>query len=240
MRHLVFDLETIPDGALYTAPDPPPGDRTFPPPWAQRPIVIGALWLDSQYLCQEIGLIGGDGTDERALLEDFIRVVTRRRPQLVTYNGRGFDLPVVALRALRHGLSVPWYFDDQLRDRRSDEGHLDLCDALADHGASRHFSLHAAARLIGLPGKLEVDGSQVEALHRAGELDVIRRYCLADVVQTAFLYLRYRLLQGALDAARYRAAASELHRLLIVDRRFDELVARIDLPRLLLGQPAAS
>ena len=113
---------------------------------------------------------------ERALLEDFSRFVGRARPVLVTYNGRSFDLPVIALRSLCHGVSLGWYYREQnVRYRYSEEGHLDLCDWLADHGATRSGSLDAIARLIGLPGKVGVDGSQVEGLYRAGQLASIQQ-----------------------------------------------------------------
>ena len=55
-----------------------------------------------------------------------------------------------------------------------------------------------------------VDGSQVEGLYATGQLDLIKKYCLSDVAQTAFLFLRYRLLQGIIDGPGYRAAASRL------------------------------
>ena len=118
----------------------------------------------------------------------------------MTWNGRGFDLPVLALRSLRHGLSWPWYYRERdYRYRYSEEGHLDLGDFLADHGAARMTSLDGAARLIGLPGKEGMDGSQVEGLWNTGQIDALRRYCLSDVAQTAFLFLRQRLLVGQLD-----------------------------------------
>ena len=142
---------------------------------------------------------------ERHLLEDFSRFVGRARPVLVTYNGRSFDLPVIVMRSLCHAIALPWYYRDRdVRYRYSAEGHLDLCDWLAEHGAARAGKLDAIARLIGLPGKLGVDGSQVEGLYRAGQLASIQSYCLADVTQTAFVFLRFRLLQGQIAPAAYR------------------------------------
>ena len=126
---------------------------------------------------------------------------------LVTYNGRSFDLPVIALRSLCHGVSLGWYYRERnVRYRYSEEGHLDLCDWLADHGATRSGSLDAIARLIGLPGKVGVDGSQVEGLYARASSTRSRSYCLADVAQTALLFLRFRLLQGALRPEEYRDA----------------------------------
>jgi predicted PolB exonuclease-like 3'-5' exonuclease len=110
-----------------------------------------------------------------------------------------------------------------------------LLDFLSDHGAARVGSLDALAHLCGLPGKVGVDGSQVEGLYNAGQLGLIKNYCLSDVTQTAFLLLRYRLLQGALDADGYRAAASALVAALASEPRVEPVLARIDRPRLLLA-----
>ena len=169
------------------------------------------------------------------MLEDFSQFVLRWQPDLVTFNGRGFDMPVLALRSLRHGVAMSWYYQGRVRHRYTEEGHLDLCDMLSDHGAARQVSLDAVARLIGLPGKIGVDGSQVEALYKDGKLDSIKAYCLADVAQTALLFLRFRLLQGALDGDRYRHAAEELMRSLRSDPRLAHLIERIDGQLLLLA-----
>ena len=169
------------------------------------------------------------------MLEDFSDFVEKYRPELVTYTGRSFDLPVRALRALRHGVTMGWYYSGRVRHRFSEDGHLDLCDMLSDHGAARSVSLDAMARLIGLPGKIGVDGSQVEGMFRAGQVELIKNYCLSDVAQTALLFLRFRLLQGALDAERYRVAAANLMDGLRADGRMAELMNAIDGERLLLA-----
>jgi predicted PolB exonuclease-like 3'-5' exonuclease len=234
--YLVFDLETVPDSALYTPPAE--GERPFAPLHAQQVVAVGALRLDGRYRLVELSAVGeAAGADEAALLGGLSRAIQRARPTLVTFNGRGFDLPVLVLRSLRHGLSLPWYFEEpRYRERRDETGHIDLFDALALHGAARRsVSLDSAARLIGLPGKLEVDGSQVEALHAAGELETIRRYCLADVAQTALLLLRYHLLQGRLDRPRYGEAAADLLRALEADGRLQPLLDHIERDRLLLS-----
>jgi predicted PolB exonuclease-like 3'-5' exonuclease len=232
--YLVLDIETVPDLELYTPPEVATGtERPFPPLWAHRPIVIGALWLDSDYRFRRIGCIGED-KDEAGMLGDFARFTDEHRPNLITYNGRGFDLPVIALRCLRHGLTMRFAFDKNFRYRYTDEGHLDLFDFLSDHGAARVGSLDALAHLCGLPGKVGVDGSQVEGLYNAGQLPLIKNYCLSDVTQTAFLLLRYRLLQGGLDLDAYRAAAGALVDALGQEPRVAPVLARIDRARLLL------
>jgi predicted PolB exonuclease-like 3'-5' exonuclease len=245
-EYLILDIETVPDTERWKRPEMPHGvEPPFPPTWAHRIIVIGCLWLDHSYKLKRLGVIGdpagGEGTPdqrERALLEDFSRFVGRARPVLVTYNGRSFDLPVIALRSLCHGVSLGWYYRERnVRYRYSEEGHLDLCDWLADHGATRSGSLDAVARLIGLPGKVGVDGSQVEGLYLAGQLSSIQRYCLADVAQTALLFLRFRLLQGMLRADLYQEATAALVDALATDGRVPDVLAGIDRPHLLGPTP---
>lgn len=234
--YLVLDIETIPDREVWNPPEPTTGiDRPFPPPFAHRPIVLGVMWLDEDYTCKRINTIG-EGKDERGMMTDFVEFMGSRRPNLITWNGRGFDLPVLTLRALKHGLNCAWYFKGKdYRYRYSEDGHLDLCDFLADHGAGRQTSLDGAARLIGLPGKTGVDGSQVEGLYHAGQIEVLRRYCLTDVAQTAFLFLRYRLLTGDFDRDGYRRAAGGLLAACEADGRLAGMLDGIDRRRLLLS-----
>jgi hypothetical protein len=243
--YLVLDIETVPDTGLWVAPELPPAgpgqhaDRPFPPLFAHRPVCIGVMWLDEHYKLKRLGVVG-DGKDERGILSDFSEFVARHRPELVTYNGRSFDLPVLVLRALRNAVPMGWYYTGKLRHRYSEDGHLDLCDELSDHGAARSMSLDAMARLIGLPGKIGVDGSQVEGMFKAGQIELIKNYCLADVAQTALLFLRFRLLQGHIAPDDYRVAASELMDALRADGRLDELMNAIDGERLLGAGAAAA
>lgn len=233
--YLIIDIETVPDRELYAPPEVQAGvAQPFPPLYAHRPIVLGALLLDERLQFRRLGVIG-EGKDELAMLRDFAAYADDKRPHLVTYNGRSFDLPVLAMRCLRHGVALPFYFQDKdYRYRYSDMGHLDLFDALSDHGAARIGSLDAMARVIGLPGKVGVDGSQVEGLYNAGQLDSIKNYCLSDVVQTTFLFLRYRLLQGMWSADEYRATATALHAAFTADARVAPVMQKIDAARLLL------
>lgn len=239
--YLVLDIETVPDRDVYTPAEPSPGnERAFPPLYACKPVVIGVLWMDEAFALKRIGTIG-EGKDERGVLTDFADFMSIRKPDLVTWNGRGFDLPVLALRAMRHGVSFPWYYRaPDVRYRYSEKGHLDLCDHLADHGAASRTSLAGAAKLIGLPGKDGLDGSQVEGLFNAGQLEQIRLYCLSDVIQTAFVFLRYRLLVGLVTLAEYQQTAGTLLDALAQDGRFARLLAVTDRERLLLSSgPAA-
>lgn len=266
-EYLILDIETVPDVERWSQPEPAEGqpapERRFPPTWAHRIVVIGCLWLDHGYRLKRLGVIGDHSMPagrassplvtgeppaipaeptadqrERALLEDFSRFVGRARPLLVTYNGRSFDLPVIVMRALAHGVPLAWYYREPgVRYRYSEEGHLDLCDWLAEHGATRSGSLDAVAQLIGLPGKVGIDGSQVEGLYQSGQLAAIQRYCLADVSQTALLFLRFRLLQGQLSHERYRDVTGALIDALAADGRVGEVLDKIDRTRVLALTP---
>ena len=260
-EYLILDIETVPDTDRWQRPDlANGGESVFPPTWAHRIIVIGCLWLGHDYRLKRFGVIGGEpvagaapgdapasagspsaaDVRERALLEDFSRFVGRARPVLVTYNGRSFDLPVIVMRSLCHAIALPWYYRDRdVRYRYSAEGHLDLCDWLAEHGAARAGKLDAIARLIGLPGKLGVDGSQVEGLYRAGQLASIQSYCLADVAQTALLFLRFRLLQGQITPESYRERTTALLDALAADGRVIEVFGQWNRDRLLGPTPPA-
>lgn len=233
---LILDIETVPDLDLYVPPESAAGaERPFPPLYACRPVVIGVIWLDEAFGCKRIGIIGEDKS-EAEMMADFSEFVGRYKPRLVTWNGRSFDLPALALRALRHGVDFGWYYHGNgHRYRFSDEGHMDLGDVIADFGAARMTSLDGAARLCGLPGKVGVDGSQVEALFRAGQIDALRRYCLSDVAQTTFVLLRYKLVAGDISKDAYRKIATDLLVALEADGRFATLIGGIDRARLLLS-----
>ena len=114
-----------------------------------------------------------------------------------------------------------------------------MCDWLADHGAARAGKLDAIARLIGLPGKIGIDGSQVDELYRTGRFEAIQTYCLADVAQTALLLLRFRLLQGQLTPDEYRERTGELVDALAADGRVADVVGGPVRERLLGPGPPA-
>jgi hypothetical protein len=247
-EYLIFDIETIPDTDRWNrAQVPDGGEAAFPPTWAHRIVVVGCLWLDHDYRLKRFGVIGEHDADtgsldhrEHHLLADFSRFIGRARPVLVTYNGRSFDLPVIVMRSLCHAISLPWYYRDRdIRYRYSADGHLDLCDWLADHGATRAGKLDAVARLIGLPGKLGVDGSQVEGLYHAGQLESIQAYCLADVAQTALVFLRFRLLQGQLAPEAYRERTAALLDALAADGRVAEVLHQLNRDHLLGPTPSS-
>lgn len=213
--------------------------NTVAPAFAQRPITIGCLWLDDQLTCKKIGVIGSGAlhADERKLLGEWADFMAREKPKVVTWNGRSFDMPVLTLRSFRHGVPLPWYFANKnYRYRYSDECHLDLMDVMSDYGATGRtgFKLDAVARAIGLPGKYGVDGSLVAGMYTEGKQTEIDTYCMTDVIQTAFVYLRWVLVKGFIDLSTYQAKACGVLESARRDARLQEFCKLIDEHTLLL------
>jgi predicted PolB exonuclease-like 3'-5' exonuclease len=207
---LVIDIETVLDAELPIA-ESSEAER-LPAPPHHKIVVIGAMLFDSAYAVQRIGVVG-EGKDEPGILVDFAKFLDERRPDLVTFNGRGFDLPVIAARCLRHGVPLKHYYRSRdVRYRFTPEGHLDLMDYIADFGAAKSAKLDIVAKLCGMPGKVGVDGKDVGPLVHAGRIQEVRDYCLCDVAQTAGVLLRLQLerlepVAAALDEARLLSVA---------------------------------
>ncbi len=229
--YLVLDIETVLDAELPIATTTEL--ERLPAPPHHKVVVIGALLLDAEHLPVRLGVLGED-KDEPAMLEDFSRFLADKRPTLVSFNGRGFDLPVIAARCLRHAVPFAHYYRARdLRYRFSAEGHLDLMDYIADFGASRSSRLDVIAKLCGMPGKVGVDGKDVGPLVHGGRLSEVRDYCLCDVVQTAGVFLRVQLLRGELPLAEYRTAMQALLELIRRDPRLAPVAAALDERRLM-------
>ncbi len=241
--HLILDIETIPDAELPRLDD---SDRVPPPPF-NRIVTLGCLLLED-YVPRRLGVVGenegappalpGRGQelqDEGEMLGDFAQWLDAKKPTVVTWNGRVFDMPVITSRALRHGISMPWWFTDRnTRYRYSTDGHFDLMDFLADFGAAKNARLDVYAKLVGFPGKVGVDGSQVLPLVHAGKIDEVNAYCLCDVVQTAAIFLRVELLRGSYDRARYQELARGLLAFIDEHPKLAPVASQIDRARFLL------
>jgi hypothetical protein len=185
----------------------------FPIPF-HVPIAIATLQADESYRIRALGCLGADRFEEPDLLSRFWPMFDRCQT-LVTFNGRGFDLPVLELRALKHGLSLPRYFaagqgrSTYRGSRYNDSYHFDICDYLSNFGAVyRRGSLDALAKLVGLPGKYTIAGEDVEYLFRQSRLKEINQYCMTDAMQTYLLFLRVELLRGKITAGGYEAAVA--------------------------------
>ena len=227
--HLVLDIETIPDPELPRLDD---SDKVPPPPHNQI-VTIGCMLLED-HEPRRLGVVG-EGKGEGEMLADFAQWLDARKPTVVTWNGRGFDMPVIMSRALRHGVSMPWWFHDRnTRYRYSAEGHFDVMDFLTDFGAARNARLDAYARLVGFPGKVGVDGSQVAPMVHAGKLDEVAAYCLCDVTQTAAVFLRVELLRGTFDRARFRTLGAGLLAFIDQQPRLALIADKIDRGRFLI------
>lgn len=140
------------------------------------------------------------------------------QPQLVSFNGRGFDMPLLEVCAFRYGIGIPeWIAEnarsfEQPRNRFNSAAHLDLHEFLTNNGASRFVGgLSLAANLIGKPGKLDVAGHMVQDLWDGGRAREIHDYCRSDVLDTYFVYLRSRVVAGAISLADEQSLIESAH-----------------------------
>jgi predicted PolB exonuclease-like 3'-5' exonuclease len=223
---LAFDIETIPDVAgirrLHGLPaDLPDRDvaevafqirrtRTgsdFLAPQLHRVVVISCVLRDAE----SIKVFSLDGS-EKELIQRFYDGLEKYVPQLVSWNGGGFDLPVLNYRGLIHGVSAPtfWETGDENRDFRFNNylsryhhRHLDLMDVLAMYQPRNNAPLDEVAQLAGFPGKIGIGGAKVWETYLAGETAKIRDYCEADTANTYLLFLRYQRLRGVFTEAVY-------------------------------------
>lgn len=185
----------------------------FFPTTLHVPISIAVGNVNDDHILESVENLAAERYSEVELVREFWRRAEHFGGCLVTFNGRGFDLPVLELQALRHGISAPAHFAQ--RSRPSDDHHLDLQDFLTNRGDFRiRGGLNLLLKSIGMPGKTGIDGSQVQELFEAGRLDEIHRYCRCDVIQTYFLFLRVQLMRGRIDEKRYEGALETCARFL--------------------------
>lgn len=232
---LVLDIETVLDPEL---PIPVTEAERLPAPPHHQIVALGALLFDAAYEVQRIEVIS-ELRDEAGFLEDFARMLEEQRPCLVTFNGRSFDMPVIATRCLRHGIPFRHYYrSPDVRRRFSPEGHLDLMDYVADFGAAKPSKLDIVAKLCGMPGKVGIEGKDVGPMVHAGRIQEVRNYCLCDVAQTAGVFLRVQLVRGEIDRERYLTAMRGLIARIKSDPRLQPVAEALDERRLLLNTEA--
>jgi 3'-5' exonuclease len=241
VKFLILDIEAVVDTSVWTPPAAEPDQ--FAPPYAWRPICVGMVLLEMDarppapsVVTRRIGAIF-EGGNEQSLLDKFAETITRlERPCVVTWNGRGYDLPVLMLRSLRYGIAHPWYYQQRdARYRYSEDGHCDLKDAMSDFGACSKLGLDGMGKLIGCPGKFgDVTGASVAEAFAQWRFDEITSYCIGDAVTTAFLFLRWQLLKGTMGHDSYRAAAGDLMARCEGEARLGQWVARVNRRVLLL------
>lgn len=222
---LVFDIESVADSALVSlvrdAGAKTPQDSLaeyrkelmekkgtdFVPYAYHVPISLALAKVRPDYSLLDLTVLKVEDGGPRKLCERFWNGWRYyKRPQFVTFNGRGFDIPLMELTAFRYGVPLADWFDDQkpsyLQNRNRYSGaHLDLYDFLTNFGATSIVGgLNLVAKLLRKPGKIETKGSMVQDLTNAGELDEIHAYCRCDVLDTYFVFLRASVIRGKITA----------------------------------------
>jgi 3'-5' exonuclease len=226
VRYLVFDVESVADGQLvsklrYPGQNLEPGEAVsryraellakyesdFIPYTFQVPVSIVVAKVAADYALLDVVALDDPQFRSHIITEKFWRGWDAyRRPTLVSFNGRSFDLPLLELAAFRYGLSLPTWFQtsgkayEQPRNRYNTDAHFDLHDLLTNFGAARfNGGLNLVANLLGKPGKMEIQGHMVQDLWNAGQLAQINDYCRCDVLDTYFVFLRTMVLLGQLQ-----------------------------------------
>ena len=228
MNVLVFDIETIPDldggrriydldglsdkdtaSALLNLRRQENGTE-FLRLHLHRIVAISVVLRSTQGV--KVWSLGDEDSTEKELIERFYDGIDRFTPNLVSWNGGGFDLPVLHYRALKHGVQARRYWETGNEDTsfkwnnylsRYHQRHLDLMDQLALFNARANAPLDQIATLLGFPGKMGMSGGKVFDAFQEGNLKGIRDYCETDVLNTWLVYLRFQLMRGELDPTGY-------------------------------------
>ncbi|MBS4098315.1 MAG: 3'-5' exonuclease [Sulfuricella sp.] len=237
---LVFDIETVPDTEglrkLYDLGDDIAAAQIAEMAFQRRRQATGGDFLQ-HHLHRVVAIscalrdrdsfrvwtLGTPQDEEGALIRRFFEGIEKFTPQLVSWNGGGFDLPVLHYRAMVHGIQAPRYWDMGEDDKefkwnnyisRYHTRHLDLMDLLAMYQPRAVAPLDQMAQLCGFPGKLGMDGSKVWEAFQNGEIAGIRNYCETDVANTYLVFLRFQLMRGALSRDAYQAEIDLVRRTL--------------------------
>ncbi len=215
---LVIDSESVPDGDLI-ARVKYPGDKLTPdeaieraraearaasptgsdfiPVTFQIPVAVCALRVAADFRLQKVSCLDAPHFRPGEVVKKFWWGLDFYKAKLVTFNGRGFDVPLMELAAFRHGINIGEHIR---KSRNRYNGGLDLQEFFTNYGACRLVGgLNLLAKMIGLPGKMDVKGDQVLDMHRQGDLKGINQYCLCDTLDTYFIFLRTRVLTGEID-----------------------------------------
>ena len=239
---LVFDIETVPDvrglrmiheidadmsdvdvaELAFQRRRAQTGGHDFLAPHLQRVVAISCVLREGDEGLK-VWSLGALEDDEPLLIQRFFDGIEKYCPQLVSWNGGGFDLPVLHYRGLMHGVCAAKYWDlgDDDREFRYNNyisryhmRHVDLMDLLALYQPRNSAPLDQLARLAGFPGKMGMDGSQVWSAFSAGRLQEIRDYCETDALNTYLLFLRFQRMRRELDDAAYAAEMKRVRAML--------------------------
>lgn len=231
----VFDTETVPDvDALcavygyngseadimqqaFSAQKERTGSEFLPINF-HKVVAISAVMADEFGNFERVNSI--KAADEGELIFKFISFINAQNPRLISFNGRGFDLPMLMVRAMKYNLSCPSYFETSgdgkdkwtnYRSRYDGIFHLDLCDHIGDFGAARGMGLDSLCKSLNIPGKYDTHGDDVFRLYLEGEMEQIEQYCESDTLNTYWLFLKYELLRANItqnDYANYLLSMS--------------------------------
>lgn len=222
--YLVFDIETVPDGELIRrvkysqeavnpqqavqraradALERSEGRSDFVAASFCYPVAVCVARVSADFTLQAITTLDAPKYRPREIVSAFWKGLGHYHCTLVSFNGRTFDMPVLELAAFRFGVSARGHFDERFGRRyRYGTAHLDLHDWLGNHGAvSIAGGLDMLSKLLGKPGKMTVSGRDVYDLFTAGKIKEINDYCMFDVLDTYFVFLRTRVMTGELDLA---------------------------------------
>ena len=230
MNILAFDIETIPDveggrvlndlqglndhdvaEAMFRLRREKTGND-FLPTHMQKVVAISAVYRNTGSNAFKVWTLGDESSSEKEIIQRFYDGVERFTPTLVTWNGSGFDLPVLHHRGLINGVSAERYWDQGDDDRdfkwnnyisRFHARHTDLMDVLAGYNPRAFAPLDEIAVLLGLPGKMGMSGSKVWQQYQQGEIKAIRDYCETDALNTYLVYLHWQRMKGALSTAQF-------------------------------------
>ncbi|QKX01490.1 3'-5' exonuclease [Wolbachia endosymbiont of Cruorifilaria tuberocauda] len=240
---LVFDIETIPDvnsgkNLLNISDNSNVKDRrdalmkyhleltNGQNPFVRHPlhhvIVISLLSCNISYkdgyevfTLQEIRSRSTLNFSEKELVKEFFNYMSEKRPRLVSFNGRTFDIPVLKYRAMVHGIQAEYFHKagdkwNGYNQRYSSDWHCDLLEYLSDFGASVRVKMNEVCAAFNLPGKIGVNGSQVMELYDSGKIQEVQNYCETDVVNTYLIYLRFMHHQGRITTESYNKSVEGL------------------------------
>jgi predicted PolB exonuclease-like 3'-5' exonuclease len=220
---IVWDIETVPDLRGFAAANALMGrsddevraemGEKFPKLIFHSIVCIGALIAHRQNDHWAVSALGAPNVGERSeneIISAFVNRVAELAPQLVTFNGAAFDLPVLRYRAMVCGVAAPGLAARPYFNRYTEDA-IDLCDVLSSFSSQNKASLHELCRVMGLPGKPDgIGGADVERYCREGRIAEVAAYCETDVVNTYRVWLRYELFRGRLTENGLRASEANL------------------------------
>lgn len=229
MAIMVFDIETIPDfisaRKLYNFPDNLSDSDVIQTLFAKRrqengteflPLHLHKIVAISVVVRKDdwikVWSLGKEDDAEAEIISRFFHGIDRYTPTLVSWNGAGFDLPVLHYRSLLHGIAARKYWETGDNDNnfkwnnyinRYHNRHSDIMDMLAGFNTRANAPLDEIAQMLGFAGKMGLKGDQVAPKFLNGEIKEIRDYCETDVLNTYLVYLRFQLIQGKIDMTGY-------------------------------------